>query len=453
LREKIKGESKVSKTINSKDCFCINCFEDENIRNIIKSNGRLVKNQIYKCESCEFETYNEYEIQKCIEEHIDTCTKKIQESVTDKDYENNEEAYISECEKECKRKYRQTCIEKLAEETYIIEKDVLVAKMKEVIEKLYEHDDEHGLYGSASSKHYTEDVDSPCWIAGLKSTDEICGDIFGEDGEKITNLLDGNYGFHECPWLCRCFDKDEGNRFGKWSDFCENVKHKARSFDHKEFKVKEYLDKFISFFKIVQISSYGFKVFRARIVNSEKTKQDIQQDPQKELGKIPLEKLKYSKNNRFSPIGISYGYYSFDEKTVLYEARVSVNDEVAIGKFQLNKNLKIIDFRNKSLLKYKNPFDDKFNGDIYCGEEFILDFLFDISKPINESDTALEYVPTQILSEYIWSLGYDGFIFDSSQNKGGENLVLFGENPIYKNHKFIKIKEKNIDYKYELTSE
>jgi hypothetical protein len=44
-------------------------------------------------------------------------------------------------------------------------------------------------------------------------------------------------------------------------------------------------------------------------------------------------------------------------------------------------------------------------------------------------------------------------MFDSSQNKGGENLVLFGDNPSCKNHKFIKIKEKNIDYKYEVTSE
>ena len=78
----------------NKKYFCINCFEDKNIRNIIKSNGRLVKNQIYKCESCEFETCNEYEVQECIQEYIDTCIKNIQESVTEEDYENNEESYI-----------------------------------------------------------------------------------------------------------------------------------------------------------------------------------------------------------------------------------------------------------------------------------------------------------------------------------------------------------------------
>jgi len=55
------------------------------------------------------------------------------------------------------------------------------------------------------------------------------------------------------------------------------------------------------------------------------------------------------------------------------------------------------------------------------------------------------------MAEYIWSLGYDGFIFDSSQNNDGENLVLFGDNPKYIEHMFIKIKEKNIEYKYEET--
>lgn len=437
--------------MENKKYFCINCFEDENIKALIKNNGEHIKSKIYKCEFCQFESCNEYDIDDCIQEYIDECIEKTQKNVLNEDYEKNEELYELKCKEECEEKYQQNCIDNLIIETYIIEQDILVEKIKEVIENLYKHDDDHELYGSASSKFWTEGVDSPCSIAGLKSTDEICGDIFGEDGEKITNLLDDYYGFHECPWLCRCFDNNESNRFGKWSEFCKNVKHKARYFDHKEFQVKGYLDRLIPFFDIVKVTDYTLEVFRARIVDSEEIKQDIHKNPQNELGKVPLDKLQYAKNNRFSPVGISYGYYSFDEETILTEIRANINDEVAIGEFKLDNNLKILDFRSKSLAKYKNPFDDKFNTDIYCGEEFILDFLFDISKPIDESDTLLEYVPIQIMAEYIWSLGYDGFIFDSSQNNGGENLVLFGDNPSYKSHKFLKIKEKNIEYKYEET--
>ncbi len=442
------------KKLDPKEYFCINCFEDQRIKEFIKNNGIEIKDKIFKCGFCEFETYSEVDIEDCIQEHIDDCITKTQKNIPDEDYENNEKIYELECKKECNHKYRQDCINKYAIQTHIINKEILIKKLIEVINNLYEHDDEHQLYASASSEYWTEGVDSPCWIAGLRSTDEICGDIFGKDGESIEKLLENYYEFHECPWLCRCFDNNEDNRFGKWSDFCENVKYKARYFDHKEFKMKEYLDKFIPFFEIVKTSSYQIKAFRARPLDSEKTKKDIQVEPEKELGKVPFDKLKYTKNNRFSPVGISYGYYSFDRQTILAEIRANIKDEVAIGEFQLDNNLNILDFRTKSLAKHKNAFDDRFNEDIYCGEEFILDFLFDISKPIDEGDTLLEYVPTQIMAEYIWSLGkYDGFIFDSSQNKGCKNLVLFGDNPKYIEHKFIKIKEKNIDYKYEVIDE
>ena len=172
--------------------------------------------------------------------------------------------------------------------------------------------------------------------------------------------------------------------------------------------------------------------------------------PEVELGKAPKEVVK---NNRFSPIGISYGYFSFDEKTSIYEVRAEFNKEVAIGIFELKEELSLVDFRKKYSLsselyekKDMNPFDEQ-NFNILLTD--IYGFITDISKPINENDTLLEYVPTQIMAEYIWSLGYDGFIFDSSQNKGGENLVLFGDNPSYKSHKVIKIKEKSVTYKYE----
>ena len=438
----------MNQILDTKEYFCINCFENENIKKFIKDTGEKIKIQ-YECDFCNFESCDEYDIEECIQEHIDNCMQKVQERETKEDYENYEEAYELRCREECNQKYRKSCVDKLAVETYVVKQDILLEKLKKVIAKLYEHDDEHGFYGSASATYYTEGIDCPCKIAGLESTDEISYNIFGNDSDKINEFLENIYDFHECPWLCRCFDKDEGSRFGKWSDFCENVKHKARYFDHEEFKVKVYLDKFMTFFEIVKTSSYQIKIFRARIVDSEKTKQDIYKNPQVELGKVPLDKLKYAKNNRFSPIGISYGYYSFDRQTILAEIRANINDEVAIGEFQLDSDLKILDFRNKSLAKYKNPFNDvEFSIDIYCGEKFILDFLFDISKPINGSDTTLEYVPTQILSEYIWSLGYDGFIFDSSQNKYGENLVLFGENPSYTEREFVKIKEIDTSYIY-----
>ena len=50
----------------------------------------------------------------------------------------------------------------------------------------------------------------------------------------------------------------------------------------------------------------------------------------------------------------------------------------------------------------------------------------------------MDYLPTQVLAEYIRSLGYDGFVFDSSKNKDGYNIVLFEEQMKYQSHQYKK---------------
>lgn len=55
----------------------------------------------------------------------------------------------------------------------------------------------------------------------------------------------------------------------------------------------------------------------------------------------------------------------------------------------------------------------------------MLQFAREISKPVSEKEAELEYVPTQLLAEYIRKLGYKGIIFSSSVNPGGKNYVLF----------------------------
>ena len=44
------------------------------------------------------------------------------------------------------------------------------------------------------------------------------------------------------------------------------------------------------------------------------------------------------------------------------------------------------------------------------------------SKPTNNSD---DYIPSQIIAEYLKSLGYDGVRYNSSLHFGGVNLTIF----------------------------
>jgi hypothetical protein len=241
-------------------------------------------------------------------------------------------------------------------------------------------------------------------------------------------------------WQHRCFfAKGNENEFGlhNWKKFCDSVKHKARYFDHKKFSVIRTLENFNEFFEQIVIDNINIDIYRARKIHSNKEKNDISTNPIKELGKVPIE---YAKTNRFSPIGISYGYFAFEEETVLKEIRCEINDEVAVGKFSLNSDLKIIDFRNSSLEKeFLDYFSNNFNEKFYCIDSYIKEFITDISRPISNNKQLLEYIPTQIMSEYIWSKGYDGFLFDSSVNCGGTNLVLFEETYQFKKYNQYKI--------------
>ena len=48
-----------------------------------------------------------------------------------------------------------------------------------------------------------------------------------------------------------------------------------------------------------------------------------------------------------------------------------------------------------------------------------------LGKPIHPDDSAIEYVPTQYLSEVIRSAGYDGMCFESALYSKGTNIVIF----------------------------
>ena len=333
---------------------------------------------------------------------------------------------------------------------YLMDNEELAKFLINIINELYIHEDTHGMGMSARS--YVEDGEDPFEFAGLSDLYDVCYDLFEDnlladfiiDNKPYVDIQNGEEDLFESAyfkvWQHRCFfERDDEDEYGlsNWEIFCKNVKHKARYFDHEQFSVTKTLENFNEFFEQIIIGDLEKNIFRARKIFSSQDKININSNPSKELGKVPVE---YAKNNRFSPVGISYGYFSFDNQTVIKETRCNLNDEVAIGKFKINDDLKIIDFRQETMTKkFLNYFSGRFNRKFYCIDHFIREFLADISRPIDEDSQVLEYIPTQIMSEYIWSKGYDGFLFDSSVNTNGTNIVLFEEKYQYKEHSQYKI--------------
>lgn len=133
----------------------------------------------------------------------------------------------------------------------------------------------------------------------------------------------------------------------------------------------------------------------------------------------------YSKNNRMSPKGISYMYLGDNILTCCLETRLEENRKALVGKFKPKKRLKIINLSKEIFIPSKSMFSDSYDHSDNWINDFVADFEKEISKPILQNENELEYVPTQILSEYIRSCGFDGIKFESSLAKGTFNYTLF----------------------------
>ena len=364
---------------------------------------------MYVCENC-FDS-------DVINEHIIKVGKKFRADFV--------------CE-ECKNRSR-----------YRVDKSIFADDVRSAITRHFSNDVQHGLYTSALMMAKDEGDDASD-IFDSHNLMGISTDLFGIDyNEKFYKLIldDPDY---DSPFNGSEYDEGwmnigrdwDGSSFIelKWKDFCENVKHKARFFDHAQFDRKVELSKLDETFSTLSINVSTI-LYRARNANKDETQDKIIANPALELGIAPPNRAGH---NRFSPSGIPYVYLSEDDKTIIKEIRANDGDRVGIARFRID-NLNLVDLRKITLDTIsKDLFNEKCTAQLKCSANTILDFLIDITKPINKEDNHLEYIPTQIVSEYIWSLGYNGFIFDSSLCSG-TNYVLFKPSYSFVDYKIIQL--------------
>ena len=118
---------------------------------------------------------------------------------------------------------------------------------------------------------------------------------------------------------------------------------------------------------------------------------------------------------RLNAKGISFLYTCNNETTVVYELRPTREEVVSIATFIVNKNCRFAD-----LTRYKsNKIKDARLSDLLrlIADEF--------STPHYAGHN---YAFTQYLAGHFMNMGFDGIIFESSLNPGGENFVFFNPN-------------------------
>jgi len=233
------------------------------------------------------------------------------------------------------------------------------------------------------------------------------------------------------------------SHFGKsmlfsWATFSNLVKHQQRfflstplsrcrfDFDLPPVEMFEKLGQVVTEMNLHQTWQKGETLYRVRARGNNATwLLDAT-----ELGPPPNNK---AGAQRMSPAGISYFYLAKDRETALAEVIGKPPCRLAIGRFSLHRSLCLLDLTQ---LPSVSVFDDKhrLKYDAYC---FLSEFALLISQPVEKDGREhIEYVPTQVLSEYFAKIykqpdgnPLDGMVYFSAAREAGVNIVLFPPKP------------------------
>jgi hypothetical protein len=219
-----------------------------------------------------------------------------------------------------------------------------------------------------------------------------------------------------------------------WEYFTYIVKHERRYifkdvehplgpvFAHK--KASDILEGIFDFFREYNAYSVlraGTKIYRGRKKSSFGPNEP---KTAKELGAVPIEFC--TQSNRYSPAGISMFYGATDRETCI--AEINANEAVIIGIWELKEDIEILDLTQFKDDDVPSIFDTE-HRDKRSEYEFILKFAADLRRTNNKTDEgekSIEYVPTQIITEYLRTTEppISGVCSYSSKNIG-KNITLF----------------------------
>ena len=286
-------------------------------------------------------------------------------------------------------------------------------------------------------------------ISTLNITDILLEEnIFGESLDDPYPLLedlvsnDGTHYVRKDPYGPPSGDPEE---IHYWENFCKRVKTKQRfttflsSTDENQYDYSQPKNLLFHIAKhfmpsLIDVLQPRTKIYRARINNENR------EWMHKDLTSPPPQ---LARSSRMSPAGISFFYGALTPEVCIHEVRPSVAENVIVAEFEVIQKLFVLNFATVFETR-RSIFDPEYNFlyEVYF-KPFLEHFVGDISKPIRKTDNEIEYVPTQIFTEFINAINFktnyyltdssgnesdifiNGALFKSSVMKDGINLVLF----------------------------
>lgn len=228
---------------------------------------------------------------------------------------------------------------------------------------------------------------------------------------------------------------DDGEHHLDWHDFERALKQETRFFN---LKARAYLQSIFSGLEDMKTHKgepviidagpekeiSGF--YRARVFYSDRDLEKGLMRPDLELGPPPSE---YARAGRMNAHGISVFYGADSVEGAIAEVRPAVGSQTLVGRFDLMRPVKLLDFRILQSLSERGSIFDPEYATRLTRMMFLRSLKNRISRPVMPTDEEIEYLTTQAVVDFLangLSAGLDGVIFPSAQtNEATTNVVLF----------------------------
>lgn len=149
---------------------------------------------------------------------------------------------------------------------------------------------------------------------------------------------------------------------------------------------------------------------------------------------------KLARAGRMNAVGVSVFYGATNENVAIAEVRPPVGSKVAVSKFNIIRDLRLLNLQALNDIEVKGSLFDEQHIELVSRVQFLKKLCSKMIVPVMPDDENTEYLITQAIADYLSinrKLSLDGILFPSIQTKNqGANVVLF--------HKASKVKAREL---------
>ncbi len=212
--------------------------------------------------------------------------------------------------------------------------------------------------------------------------------------------------------------------YRSYRDFAKSVKWASRFIRTPEDN--EFLDNVLQTAKSRhEVVPKGQIIWRAQVGNAwrrDETQDAEFPEPYDRDRMKPRKDL--AEEGRANPKGIPYLYAATHEKTAVSEVRPALGAYVSVAQFHPLRNLRVVELTTSTPNRIR-IYEEGVEPEASIREDCVwhdIDSAF--SEPIQRSDEAADYVPSQIIAELFKANGFDGIAYRSGMGPG-HNFALF----------------------------